>query len=100
MLQLAAHHAGTRLHLLEVESVFTQFRERSVGLLFNLGTDECSTTLEGPVRTVDLGVCNNLTRRALSMQPFLDRRQADSESSSYGGLCPVTHFGGNKDPLA
>jgi len=98
--QLAAHHARTCFHLLLVESAFTQFRKRNVGLLFDLGTEEGATSLEGPVRTVDLGVCNNLARCALSMQPFLDRRHADSESSSYGGLGLVTLFDGNKHPFA
>lgn len=100
MLQLAAHHAGTRLYLLEVESAFTQFRERKVGLLFNLGTNEWSTPLEGPVRTVDLAVCGDLARCTLSMQPFLDRRQTDSESRRYSSLGLVTRFGVNKDTLA
>ena len=100
MLQLAAHHTGTCLYLLEPDHAFTQFRERNIGLLLDLGTDEFGATLECPVRTVDWGVCGDLSSRTLPIQPFLDSRQADSESRSYGSLCLVTDFGGDKDTLA
>src|SRR5687767_5658765 len=93
MLQFAAHHAGTRLHLLDVESAFTQFRERKIGLLLELGTDEFGVTLECPFRTVDLSVCSDLAGQTLPMQPFLDCRQADSKGSGNRRLCLITGFG-------
>lgn len=41
----AAHHAGTRLHLLEVEPAFTQFRQRKIGLVLDLARMNLSQSL-------------------------------------------------------
>jgi hypothetical protein len=90
--QLAAQHARTCFHLLLVESAFTQFRKRKIGLLLDLGPDEFGATLQCPLWSVDVGVRSDLASGTHSMQPFLDCRQADSKGSGDRRLCLIAGF--------
>src|SRR5437660_10631933 len=93
MTQLAAHHTGTNLHAFALSHACTQFGQRAIRLLLELGPDEGGAVLQRTAAATTGRQGRFLPGLALTAQPFLNRRQADLIRGSDRCLRLLTSFG-------
>src|SRR5260221_5626656 len=93
MTQLAAHHTGTNLHAFALSHACTQFGQRAIRLLLELGPDEWGAVSQRTAAATTGPQGRGLPALPLAAQPFLNRRQADLLPDSCHCLPRLTSFG-------